>query len=134
MFDFPIVLCRNLSQQGSLNHGLLSGVGACRRMIPNGSPVSQVQPLPPPPLVFASPSFRVSIKRVYEKTFESWFGCLHPHVIFTSYENEILGSVSFAKQRNTFCKATGSGWNLHLIFEKIQLYYFRNFSCACKCI
>ena len=92
------------------NHGLLSGEEACR-MIPNGSPVNQVQRLdgrlpptsPPPPLrvcvtILVLVSFcACQSKECAKRKLKSWLGCLHPHVIFTSYDNEILGSFALQK-------------------------------------
>ena len=75
-----------------------SGEGACR-MIPNGSPVSQVQHLdaclPPTSsplrvrvtnLVLVS-FFASQSKECAKRKLKSWLGCLHPHVVFTSYDD-----------------------------------------------
>ena len=75
-----------------------SGEGACR-MIPNGSPVSQVQHLdeclPPtssPLRVYVTILILVSFfesqsKECAKRKLKSWLGCLHPHVVFTSYDD-----------------------------------------------
>ena len=99
-------------------HCSCSGEGACR-MIPNGSPVSQVQhleaclPLPPPPLEFASLFwFLCLFSRLNQKSVRKqnssrgWVvyiltSYLRPMTVFFEYP-EILGSSSFAKNELLF--------------------------------
>ena len=74
-------------------------------MIPNGSPVSQVQRLdaclPPTPItarvtILVLVSFFASqSKECAKRKLKSWLGCLHPHIIFTSYDS--LSSLNILK-------------------------------------
>ena len=76
-------------------------------MIPNGSPVSQVQHLDAYLAPTSSP-FRVRVtilvlvsifasqsKECAKRKLKSWLGCLHPHIIFTSYDS--LSSLNILK-------------------------------------
>lgn len=89
-------------------------------------------------------SFYASQSKEYAKRkLKLWLGCLHPHVIFTSYDN--LSSLnmlkyldhSFYKKKKMKCFLQGDRFRLKFISyfrENLTKIRLKKCFCACKCI